>query len=69
MKVPIAELAAIAALGGSIVWKALAGKIAIPDFEWFCEHINNIFDEVRMIDDGEPAVHIPQLVRDVLCPS
>ena len=44
-----------------LIERALQGRMAIPDFAGFCSEIDEIFDRIRAVTDGEPADYIPQL--------
>lgn len=43
--------------------RALRGQFIIPDFQGFCQQIEEIFNKVKGEEGGEIATYIPQLAR------
>jgi len=48
---------------GTIVQKALQGRLIIPDFSAFCGKIEQIFEKAEKFKEGKVADYIPQLKR------
>ncbi len=46
-----------------IVEKALKGNMIIPDFQEFCEHITDIYNDICEVKAGKVADYIPQLAK------
>lgn len=47
----------------SLVQRALAGGLVVPDFERFGRQMKELFEECRKDDSGQVASYIPQLAR------
>lgn len=50
-------------LGLPALEKALTGKFVIPNFQNFCQEIEDVFRKTEKITEGEVASYIPQLAR------
>ncbi len=46
-----------------LIFKALTGKLIVPEFSEFCEHIKTIYDRVMENREGKVASYIPQLAQ------
>ncbi|CAD6195804.1 unnamed protein product [Caenorhabditis auriculariae] len=46
-----------------LISTALRNQLIIPNWSEFCGNIKKIFDECRLVTDGEVAKYIPQLAR------
>jgi len=53
----------------SIVFRALSGKLAIPNFQEFCDELVTIFESCRDKTDGKNADYIPLLDEDHVDPK
>lgn len=47
----------------TLIEKTLTGGLIIPNFSFFCEHIDDIYHKVAPLTEGKVADYIPQLSR------
>lgn len=47
----------------ALIEKALTGGLIIPDFQHFCDNMDDIYHQIKGITDGKVADYIPQLAR------
>jgi glutaminase len=57
------EFCNIVSRNSSLINKALTGKLIIPDFQEFCNKIENIYSKVKPNKDGNIATYIPELAK------
>ncbi|KAL4218662.1 hypothetical protein ACF0H5_021251 [Mactra antiquata] len=46
-----------------LIARALKNQFIIPEWRPFMDHIREIYDDCKQINDGKPAAYIPQLAR------
>ncbi len=62
-KIVFEDFVSIIRTSGLLVEKSLRGELAIPDFSYFSENLDTMFDEVKKNQSGELASYIPPLAE------